>query len=813
MKRVLSVLLVIVMISTIPGLTFTHEVKAISYITNPSKASGSDYTNSTKLAAMLNAVFAGDIDIYTNSACTTEVSMPIGSRMSMNTQYYVKSKTTGNNCSGWQCYIYANAVYNKLFNEWVGHGSSFSHSKVVISGGANRASYEMFKNAGVRCGAYMRTTTKKDGSYYGDGGHSLIILSYNSSSLTYIEGNGDGNGLVDIRTVTWDEFYQYTLGGKGRYISHVVQPTDEYYEKIYPSCICEKYSSLGVCENCGMVFNWESQFDPSITGIYKILEDFTPRTDAPYDAATKADVKLKKGDTVEVIGTYINAHENLWYMFTYDNAKIGYVYYPYLVFSAPNKLNVTCTGFTPENNTELPTGYGYPVWGSVKSNNPLKTVVASLNGTPYATWTAPNNTTMGFEINPTDINQNLKFGTLSAGRYTISLLATDIYGQTQTFLVNTFQMVSQSCSHTYDSKIYADPDNHWKVCTKCGFEASIEEHIYTDVCDSNCNTCGYSRSVSHMYDGTYVGNESGHWLECVNCGVSSKVVDHTYTFDCDKECDECGYERNADHELYSNYSVDEDGHWRVCSICDEKLNYGSHIPGEEPTETTPQLCTECGYMIAGPKGHEHNYESNYSSDSQHHWYECSSLDCTSKSDVEEHIFDNPCNSACSQCGYKLSREHVYTNDCDVTCNRCFEIRATDHKYSEGIIISEATTTTTGEKLYICTVCGFEKRVMMNMLDEDTHPSTGGCYIATCVYGSYDCPEVWTLRRFRDDTLGSTWYGRLFIDTYYAISPTLVEWFGETEWFQNIWKGILDWLVDTLNDSGVEDTPYNDIEWQ
>ena len=38
---------------------------------------------------------------------------------------------------------------------------------------------------------------------------------------------------------------------------------------------------------------------------------------------------------------------------------------------------------------------------------------------------------------------------------------------------------------------------------------------------------------------------------------------------------------------------------------------------------------------------------------------------------------------------------------------------------------------------------------------------GGCYVATCVYGSYDCPQVWTLRRFRDDTLGSTWYGRAF----------------------------------------------------
>lgn len=31
-------------------------------------------------------------------------------------------------------------------------------------------------------------------------------------------------------------------------------------------------------------------------------------------------------------------------------------------------------------------------------------------------------------------------------------------------------------------------------------------------------------------------------------------------------------------------------------------------------------------------------------------------------------------------------------------------------------------------------------------------SNNGCYIATCVYGSYDCPQVWILRRFRDDIL-------------------------------------------------------------
>ena len=91
-------------------------------------------------------------------------------------------------------------------------------------------------------------------------------------------------------------------------------------------------------------------------------------------------------------------------------------------------------------------------------------------------------------------------------------------------------------------------------------------------------------------------------------------------------------------------------------------------------------------------------------------------------------------------------------------------------------------------------------------------SSGGCYVATCVYGSYDCPEVWTLRRYRDNTLGSTWYGRAFIKLYYAISPTLVKWFGHTKWFKKMWKGKLDKMVRNLQDKGVENTPYEDKKW-
>ena len=89
---------------------------------------------------------------------------------------------------------------------------------------------------------------------------------------------------------------------------------------------------------------------------------------------------------------------------------------------------------------------------------------------------------------------------------------------------------------------------------------------------------------------------------------------------------------------------------------------------------------------------------------------------------------------------------------------------------------------------------------------------GGCYVATAVYGSYDCPEVWTLRRFRDNVLAKTWYGRLFIKLYYAVSPTAVKLFGDSDWFQTFWRGKLDNLVSSLQADGFESTPYDDKAW-
>ena len=76
-------------------------------------------------------------------------------------------------------------------------------------------------------------------------------------------------------------------------------------------------------------------------------------------------------------------------------------------------------------------------------------------------------------------------------------------------------------------------------------------------------------------------------------------------------------------------------------------------------------------------------------------------------------------------------------------------------------------------------------------------SEGACYIATCVYGSYNSPEVMILRKYRDNKLSKSIKGRIFVKIYYKISPILVKYFGTNKWFKKFWKKFLDKLINKL----------------
>jgi len=144
------------------------------------------------------------------------------------------------------------------------------------------------------------------------------------------------------------------------------------------------------------------------------------------------------------------------------------------------------------------------------------------------------------------------------------------------------------------------------------------------------------------------------------------------------------------------------------------------------------------------------------------------------------------------------------------------IDAWSYTYSNGGYIKETSLSDEAKRLRIDSIMKWHEKIKeidpTHVVPSRPVPKSGGCYVATCVYGSYDCPEVWTLRRYRDYTLAETWYGRAFIHTYYAISPTIVKLFGNTKWFKKMWKGKLDRMIADLQSKGVENTPYNDREW-
>lgn len=86
---------------------------------------------------------------------------------------------------------------------------------------------------------------------------------------------------------------------------------------------------------------------------------------------------------------------------------------------------------------------------------------------------------------------------------------------------------------------------------------------------------------------------------------------------------------------------------------------------------------------------------------------------------------------------------------------------------------------------------------------------GACYIATAVYGSYDCPPGWTLRRYRDFYLKKTLVGRSFIRFYYAISSSLVSIFGNSTLIHQWTKKLLNQFVNYLNKKGISSKYYRD----
>lgn len=521
------------------------------------------------------------------------------------------------------------------------------------------------------------------------------------------------NGIIN-GTVYFCESGGVTIGGKryseGSVISCSISTFANYYknaciqfEGIVHFYTCTEFEGLGICKECGQAFNWEKTFDKTAAGTYTVVNNFTPRTDAPYSDATQASVSLKTGGTVTVVGAYENAYtqnnDDKWYKFTYNNGQSeGYVFHTYLSFSKPNALNVQCTGFKPSSNASLPQGQSYTASGTISSNYPLKSVEAYLDGSKYTTWTASDQKTTSLNIQSTVISSKLNFANMSLGTHTIKLKATDVHNQTSTFFTVSFNIVNNPANNTLrvnyhvnggtitgsnyylsDSMVYLKSTSKL-VAFVCQYGVKVDNGLHNDT------TFGLVRDGYKFVGWSLTADGSGEIFDqdmpCKPEDLVPDLVNGNKTVTMYAIWEKIG----CDHSY--TYKFNSSSHWKECRLCGDKQSASSH----NFTNSCDPSCSTCEYT----RTITHTYDSTYSYDSVDHWKHCTV--CGNYGTFEDHSYTNNCDTNCNICGYTRTTEHSYDNDCDATCNVCGDTRNTEHNY-------DAYDYDFDHHWKVCSVCG------------------------------------------------------------------------------------------------------------
>ena len=252
-------------------------------------------------------------------------------------------------------------------------------------------------------------------------------------------------------------------------------------------------------------------------------------------------------------------------------------------------------------------------------------------------------------------------------------------------------------------------DNHYHICSVCNDKTDVTAHSY----DNGVMTTP--------------ATETAEGVKTYTCSVCY----HTKT--------EAVPKLSHTHSLSEDYSKDETGHWHACSGCTEKVDFGAHTEDSgtvtvQPTETTEGVkiysCSVCGYVLrtetipAITPEHTHSYGTEWKYESVNHWHECS---CGEKTDISPHISNG------------------------------------------GVVTVQPTATTTGVRVFSCSVCGY-------VLRTETIPATGNNYYPT--YPSYPTfpviltPSVFTENltvnaEISENTVTLSWDKAENADKYYV----------------------------------------------
>lgn len=125
------------------------------------------------------------------------------------------------------------------------------------------------------------------------------------------------------------------------------------------------------------------------------------------------------------------------------------------------------------------------------------------------------------------------------------------------------------------------------------------------------STWGDIEATGHTVSG-WRTTQVYHYTVCTSCGDMLEQEDHkdgTATCTEKAKCSVCGYaygREEPDHRWSPTWLYqDAAGHAWICADCKAHSDIEPHTPGPAATETTPQTCKDCGYIIKPAKNHTH----------------------------------------------------------------------------------------------------------------------------------------------------------------------------------------------------------------
>lgn len=132
------------------------------------------------------------------------------------------------------------------------------------------------------------------------------------------------------------------------------------------------------------------------------------------------------------------------------------------------------------------------------------------------------------------------------------------------------------------------------------------------------NTAQFEMTIREKPDHTHTPSQWRttqvyHYTVCTTCGDMLEQEDHkggTATCAAKGTCTVCGYAylpETEEHTPETKWTACADlYHAHLCKLCGAHCDPQEHVPGPAATETAPQVCTVCNYIMAPAKNHVHD---------------------------------------------------------------------------------------------------------------------------------------------------------------------------------------------------------------